>query len=185
MVGGEQSSIYLWGVELITLFLDDLIEDIHITTEVKYMQSKLFHKFLSDILDKLYHKGLPMDRCQKDILEIILNQFNVKFNQKMYAKQQILHINDFKMLQGKATFDRVHELHYPFYYVEFQPESQNQLMQIGSLTRINSFANACHRVKLHETLSNNIKALDQNSQQRPEIAYLDGKTLILKNGIVH
>lgn len=36
-----------------------------------------------------------------------------------------MHVNDFKAIEGKATFSRVHELQYPFYFVEFTPNSQN------------------------------------------------------------
>lgn len=53
---------------------------IHIKQEVQYMQSRLFHRFISDILDKIHNKGLPIDNCKRDILWVVLTQFNVKFS---------------------------------------------------------------------------------------------------------
>ena len=54
----------MWGVELIHLFETNSIEVLQISAEVTYFQSRLFSNFISDITDKLYNQGQPLDKCQ-------------------------------------------------------------------------------------------------------------------------
>lgn len=98
-----------------------------------------------------------------------------------------MHVNDFKMMESKATFHRVHEIRHPFYYVEFTLESANPLMNVGSLTRLNAFANACSRAKLSETLLHGVeprpgcKSSQSKSLFESHLVYVDSKYLVLKN----
>lgn len=57
-----------------------------LTSEVKYLQSRLFKTFITDQLGLLHNEGKAVETCTKDILELILNQFNIKFSQKMYTR---------------------------------------------------------------------------------------------------
>lgn len=42
-------------------------------------------------------------KCQSDILEMILDNFTIKLNQKVFNSQAIIHVNDLKMLTGQAA----------------------------------------------------------------------------------
>ena len=77
---------YIWGVELISGFNERRanISMLEITQEITYLQSRCFSKFITDIVDKLHNKGMPLDNCQKDILEMVLNNFNTKFSQRHF-----------------------------------------------------------------------------------------------------
>ena len=100
---------------------------------------------------------MPVDPCQKDILEMILNQFSSKFTQRHFNLQQIVHVNDLKLLKSSDYIcQKFFEIQYPYFYAEFMPkksEKKGHMQQIGSLCRISSFVNACQRVHIMQSLS--------------------------------
>jgi len=61
--------------------------------------------------------------------------------------------------QGEnAQFTKCFEMSYPYYYVEYMPKKKvkmGNLQQVGSLSRITAFINACQRVKIMESLKGN------------------------------
>lgn len=101
-----------------------------------------------------------------DILEMVLDSFTLKFSQKTYNLQQIIHINDLKLLQQPRRMQwqgeqnqrrkkvaKIFEVQHPFYYTEFEPKISDVVTQVGSLARITGFLNAAHRVALANSLS--------------------------------
>ena len=156
------------------------IEILEISEEITYFQSRVFSKFITDLLDKLHNKGSELDACQRDILQLILSQFHSKFTQRHFPLQQIIHINDLKLMADPKSptcaFHKMFEIQYPFNYIEYLPTSKlktRHMQQIGSLSRISAYINACQRVRYAQTLSR----IDTNRS----VTYLDGRTLILKN----
>ena len=70
----------------------------------------------------------------------------------------------------------MYEIANPYYYIEYYPNESDQLQQVGSLLRITSFVNACHRVKIIQTLAS-IGDIKQDS-----LLYLDSSSyMLLKN----
>lgn len=150
------------------------LEYLHITEEVSYYQSKVFSEFIRDITEKLLS---CKNKCQRDLYMMIMNTFGQKLSQKYFSLQSIIHINDLKLLKqqfikGDSNIVKFHELSYPYFYLEYNPPGSTELCQIGSLTRINSFINACHRVKTLQSLSD---------VQFANIVYLDSQYALIKN----
>ena len=83
---------------------------------------------------------------------MILTNFSIKFSQKLYPCQSIIHINDLGLLlkaneeninnqksPSSCTLFRIQEIEFPFFYIEFQTKERiknGNLNQIGSLLRI-------------------------------------------------
>jgi spore cortex formation protein SpoVR/YcgB (stage V sporulation) len=106
---------------------ESCLQALQISEEVVYFQSRIFSKFTNDLIEKLNNKGLPLDPCQREILEMILNQFASKFPQRHFGMQSVIHINDLKLMNNKeldARFSRLVEIQYPFYYVEYMPQTK-------------------------------------------------------------
>ena len=117
---------------------------------------------MKDLLTKLHNDNQPLSPCLKDIYEMILDCFNTKFAQRHFPLQSIIHINDLQLMLPKrpgspssCQFFRIQEIDYPFYYAEFMPKikvSTGHLQQVGSLTRISAYINACQRAHTAESI---------------------------------
>lgn len=119
---------------------------------------------------------------------MILDNFAIRFGQKSFNIQQILHVNDLQLMtkgnRGRATEQqtaaqiqprklvKIIDFGYPFYYAEFKQRSTDKLQQIGSLCRITGYLNAVARVKVMQSLE------DVSIQS---VVYLDNQFLAVKN----
>ena len=123
--------------------------------------------------------------CQKDILEMILDSFHSKFAQKYFGIQSIIHLNDLHLMRqttfkAEEALSKLFELSHPYYYAEYYPQGSDHLQQICSLIRLSSYANACHRIKLYQSL----KQFDGQSSI-DSILYLDHQYLLLDSKELH
>lgn len=67
------------------------IDRLKITEEINYYQSRLFNHFVHDLCEK---RQKAQDKCQQDILEMVLDNFTQRFGQKAFNVQSIQHVND-------------------------------------------------------------------------------------------
>lgn len=79
----------MWGAEIIHAVIEggrgrSVVQEIEIDEEISYMQGKVFTNFVEEIWQK--HR-LATNQVQKDLLELILDSFHVKFSQKYFGIQ--------------------------------------------------------------------------------------------------
>jgi hypothetical protein len=67
---------YIWGIEVINGLMNHSIDRIKISEEINYYQSQLFREFTQDLCDK---RMKAQDKCQADIIEMILDNFDLRF----------------------------------------------------------------------------------------------------------
>ena len=79
------------------------------------------------------------------------------------------------MSTAEYKFKKFFEIQHPYYYVEVMPHNKikgGHMHQVGSLSRINSYINACSRVAVLESLS---------GVSQSDIMFMDSKNLILRD----
>ena len=114
---------------------------------------------------------------QRMILKMMLDSFYQRFTQRYVGMNMIMHINDLSLLRqtclsNDSQISRVHEISYPYYFIEYFPDGSDPLQQMGSLYRLSSYANACHRTMLSSYISNIYPS---------NILFMDQRHLLLKN----
>ena len=77
----ELRDVYVWGIELIYGLKDYSIHQLKISEEISYYQRKAFEKFAQSLYVQSTNSN---NKCQSDILEMILDNFTMKFNQKVF-----------------------------------------------------------------------------------------------------
>ena len=90
----------MWGIEIIYGLKNYSIQKLKLTEEISYYQRKAFSKFVEEVYSM---STTAYSKCQSDILEMILDNFTIKLNQKVFNSQAIIHVNDLKMLTGQAA----------------------------------------------------------------------------------
>ena len=124
---------YIWGAELIHAIRDhhwSQIVSLELSAEITYMQGKLFAPFVSELWTKYC---ASTDRCQKDILEMLMDSFHTKFTQKHFSQQHVVHVNDLVLMRqtvlqpGEEGIKRLYEIKHPYYFIEYYPRGSDQL----------------------------------------------------------
>ena len=96
----ELKDVYIWGIELIYGLKNYSIQRLKISEEVSYYQRKAFSTFAEELYKRATNSN---EKCQSDIIDMILDNFTLKFNQRVFNKQEIVHVNDLKLLIDKNS----------------------------------------------------------------------------------
>lgn len=77
----ELKDVYVWGIELIAGLKNYSIMKLKLSEEISYYQRKAFKQFVEEIYT---NSAKAPSKCQSDILEMILDNFTLKLNQRVF-----------------------------------------------------------------------------------------------------